>query len=264
MRSLGLGHFTFLSLSPTELVRLARVSGFDFVGLRFHPVAPGQLHWLPDGARQLELSRVMAGEGIGLYDMETVIIDAALNPESLIPAMDATAVLGGKRVNTCADSFPGLPDTFARLCEIAAARGLGVDIECMAWRGIDTPKACMDLIEQSGAANAGYLVDALHHTRCGGTPDDIAAMPLGHVISAQLCDAPMTRPDGTDALIAEARGGRLLPGTGELPLLNLLKALPEHTVLSVELPSVSDKRPPLDRARAIRAATSTLLQQVSP
>jgi sugar phosphate isomerase/epimerase len=89
-------------------------------------------------------------------------------------------------------------------------------------------------------------------------------MSLGHVISAQLCDAPMTRPDGTDALIAEARGGRLLPGDGELPLLNLLKALPEHTVLSVELPSVSDKRPPLDRARAIRAATSTLLQQMSP
>ncbi|MEE2951854.1 MAG: TIM barrel protein [Pseudomonadota bacterium] len=261
-RPLGLGHFTFLSLPPADLVRLARAAGFDFVGLRFHPVAPGALHWLPDAAGQRELQRVMAGEDIGLYDIETVVIDEDLRPETLIPAMDAAAALGGKRINTCADRFERLPERFAQLCDLAAQRGLGVDIECMAWRGIDSPKACLDLIEESGAANAGYLVDALHHSRCGGTPAEIAAMAPERIVSAQLCDAPDRAPTGSEALITEARGERLIPGEGVLPLADLLGALPAHTVLSIELPSALDARPPLERARAIHQATMALLKKV--
>ncbi len=262
-RALGLGHFTFLELPPAELVRLARRSGFAFVGLRFHPVSPGALNWLPDVAGLRELARVMQGEGIGLYDIETIVIDEALDPEILVPAMEAASALGGKRVNVCADVFPALAETFVRIGELAAAQGLGIDLECMAWRGINTPRACLDLIATSGAPNAAYLVDALHHSRCGGTASDIAEMPAGLVVSAQLCDAPATAPSGKDALLAEARGGRLLPGEGGLDLAGIVRALPAGTVVSVELPSASDTRPPLERARAIHAATSALLTPVS-
>jgi sugar phosphate isomerase/epimerase len=261
-RPLGLGHFTFLSLPPVDLVRLARASGFDFVGLRFHPVAPGQLHWLPDEADQRELRRIMQGEGIGLYDIETVVIDASLRSGILIPAMDAAAALGARRINTCADRFDGLADRFAEVCQLAAERGLGVDIECMAWRGIDTPQACLDLIAESGASNAGYLMDALHHVRCGGTVAGIAATDPARIVSAQICDAPAAAPEGNAARIAEARGQRLIPGEGALPLVDLLGALPGHAVLSVELPSTADGRPPLERARAIHRATMTLLEKV--
>ncbi|MFD1797877.1 sugar phosphate isomerase/epimerase [Paracoccus aurantiacus] len=261
MRSLGLGHFTFLNLSPTELVRLARAAGFGFVGLRFHPVAPGQLHWLPDAAGLAELTRVMDGEGVDLYDIETVVIDAELDPKALIPAMDAAAALGASRVNTCADDFPDLVPRFAQICALADERELGVDIECMAWRGIASPAACLDLIDRSGAANAGYLVDALHHMRCGGTPADIAAMPPGSIRSAQLCDASFVAPGDAAAMIAEARGGRLLPGDGGLPLRDIVAALPPDAVLSVELPSAADRRSALERARAIYAATAALFQR---
>ena len=260
-RPLGLGHFTFLTLPPDELVRLARAAGFGFVGLRLHPVAPGQLHWLPDAAGLRELRQVMAGEGIGLHDIETVVVDAAFDPEALIPALDAAAALGARRVNACADRFDALPDRFARLCHLAGERGLGVDVEPMAWRGIDTPAACLDLIAQSGAANAGYLVDTLHHVRCGGTPADLAATDPGRIVSAQLCDAPAVPPEGTEARIAEARGRRLIPGEGGLPLADLIAALPPQTVLSVELPS-DDPRPPLERARAIHRATTALLERM--
>lgn len=257
-RPLGLGHFTFLSLPPAELIRLARQSGFDFVGLRFHPVAPGALNWLPDAAGLRELARVMQGEGIGLYDIETVVIHDALEPQSLVPAMEAARALGGKRVNVCADVFPALIETFAKIGALAEDRGLSLDLECMAWRGINTPRACLDLIAASGVAGAAYLVDALHHSRCGGTPADIARMPAGRIVSAQLCDAPATAPSGAEALLAEARGGRLIPGEGGLDLAGIVRALPAETVFSVELPSTADDRPPLERARAIFSATSAL------
>ncbi|WP_170317625.1 sugar phosphate isomerase/epimerase family protein [Paroceanicella profunda] len=259
---IGLGHFTFLDHSPVELVRLARASGFGFVGLRFHPVAPGLPHWLPDAAGLAELGSVMAGEGIGLYDIETVVIDEGFDPESLVPALDAAARLGARRVNTCADLFPALPERFARVCTLAAEHGLAMDVECMTWRGVNTPAACLALIADAGAANAGYLVDMLHHARCGGTPDDIARMPPGLVRSVQVCDAPATAPKGSEALLAEARGGRLLPGEGALPLRDTLRVLPPDTVISVELPNASDPRDPLSRARAIHTATAALLRDL--
>ncbi len=258
-RAIGLGHFTFLDLPPADLVRLARQSGFGFVGLRFHPVFPGALHWLPDAAGLRELERVMQGEGIGLYDIETVVIDQALEPETLIPAMDAASALGGKRVNVCADVFPGLAETFATIGDLAADRGLGLDLECMAWRGINTPRACLDLIATSGVADAAYLVDALHHTRCGGTPADIARMPAGQVVSAQLCDAPAIAPSSAEALLAEARGGRLLPGEGGLDLAGIVEALPAGTVISVEVPSARNQTNEFERAREMFEATHALL-----
>ena len=260
MRPIGLGHFTFLHLSPVELVETASAAGFQFVGLRFHAVAPGKVCWLPDPAGLRELVDVMQGEGVTLYDIETVVIDEGLDPQVLIPAMDAAAMLGARRVNTCADQFDGLPDTFAFVCELAAQRGLGVDLECMAWRGIDSPAACLDLIEASGAANAAYLVDALHHIRCGGRAEDIARVPRGRILSAQFCDAPAASAQGRDALIAEARGHRLLPGDGGLPLRAIAAALPPDTTVSVELPSTTDPRAPLERARAIRAAMADLFE----
>ncbi|WP_316359849.1 sugar phosphate isomerase/epimerase family protein [Devosia sp.] len=258
-RALGLGHFTFLELPPAELVRLARRSGFEFVGLRFHPVSPGALNWLPDAPGLRELARVMQGEGIGLHDIETVVIDQALSPETLVPAMDAASALGGRRVNVCADVFPGLAETFARIGELAAERGLGLDLECMAWRGINTPRACIDLIESTGVSGAAYLVDALHHSRCGGTPSDIARMPAGRVVSAQLCDAPAIAPSGAEALLAEARGGRLVPGEGGLDLAGIVGTLPAETVISVEVPSVKNKANAFQRAREIFEATHVLL-----
>ena len=246
------------------MVRLARRSGFSFVGLRFHPVSPGAQNWLPDASGLRELSRVLKGEGITLYDIETIVIDESLNPDTLIPAMDAASALGGQRVNVCADIFPALSETFARISELAKDRGLGLDLECMAWRGINTPRACLDLIEASGASNAAYLVDALHHSRCGGVASDIAAIPAGKVVSAQLCDALAMAPSGNDALLTEARGGRLLPGEGGLDLAGIVGALPAEIVISVELPSASDTRPPFERAEAIFAATAALFATETP
>lgn len=259
MRPLGLGHFTFLHLAPQEFVRVARGAGFGFVGLRFHPVAPGMPHWLPDRAQLLALQGTLQDEGLEVYDIETVVIDARLDPEDLRPMMDAAATLGAERINVCADLFNGLEDKFAAICALAGERGMGIDIECMAWRGINTPQACLKLIDKSGAANAGYLLDALHHIRCGGTPESIAR--IGNIASAQLCDAPGPPPTGTEGLIAEARSGRCPPGAGDLPLRDIAAALPARTRISVEVPSERNSHDEIERAREIFDATAALFSK---
>jgi len=258
---LGLGHFTFLDLPPQELVRLAARTGYSAVGLRLHPAAPGGLAYvLPPGSREMrEMQAVLRDKGVSVYDIETVVVNAAFDPEALKPVFASSAELGAKRLNICADD----PDrgrlvaNYAQLCELAADHGMGVDVECMKWRVIDTLGKCVEIVEASGMANAGVLVDALHLARCGGTPDDVAKIPPHLIPSAQLCDAPAAAPVGTEATVAEARAGRLPPGRGGLPLKALIAALPEQVIYSVEIPMAGKEAPDV-RAKTILDATMAL------
>lgn len=263
MRALGLCHNTFLDLKPVELVRLARASGFAFVSFRFDPVASGAPPHLPGSARALdELAAVMNGEGITLYDVETVVIDRFFSVDALAPVIDAAAALGAERLTVAAEDWDRgiVAARLSRLCREAASAGMSVDLECVSWRGINTLEKALSLISLSGATNAAVLVDALHLARAGGTPVDVAAIPPRLVRSAQLCDAPARSPPSRPAAVAESRGRRLMPGEGGLDLAGLLAALPDDATLSVELPMADDPRPPPLRAAAIYEATAALLE----
>ena len=261
---LGLGHFTFLELPPVELVKLAARAGYAHVGLRLHPIAPGGLAYpLSSGSSGMaELKTVLADNGITVYDVEAVVIDKGFNPEILEPVLESAARLGAQRLNVCADDEDRghLIAQFCRTCELAGAHGMGVDIECMAWRGINTLAKCVEVVRVSGAYNAGVLIDALHLSRCGGTPEDVTALPPALIRSAQLCDAPAHAPTDIEGRMKEARSNRLLPGEGELPLTQLASALPASTVLSVEMPMIANDTPD-HRAKRIFDATMQLLAQ---
>jgi len=77
----------------------------------------------------------------------------------------------------------------------------------------------------------------------------------------QLCDAPWQAPP-PELIIHEAREGRLAPGQGQLPLAELLAALPEHVEFSVEMPA---PRLAVDeRLRLAYGATVELLSRCWP
>jgi len=70
----------------------------------------------------------------------------------------------------------------------------------------------------------------------------------------QLCDARKLRRETSDAdLRAEARTCRLAPGDGELPLHDLLDALPERVEIEYEVPRPEEARLPLDQRARIAA-----------
>lgn len=258
---LGIGHLTFLDLPPLDFAALAARCGYAAVSLRLYPAAPGTpVYSIPAGSAEMRAMRaLLANEGMAVYDVEVVGVDKAFDPESLKPVFATAAELGAKRLNICGDDpdQARLAARIARLCEMASEVDMGVDIEFMKWRPVDSLTQTVALIEASGMTNAGVLIDALHLARCGGTPDDVAALPQTLVRSAQLCDAPARAPATTDAIIVEARSNRLLPGHGGLPLNALIEALPDDVVYSVELP-MTGKADPERRARAIFEATMAL------
>ena len=259
----GLGHLTALELPPIELLRLAAAVGYASIGLRLHPAFPGSpCYEIPrDSATMRELRRRIVGDGVTVSDSEFVVMDGDFVPARLAPVLAAAQMLGAKRLSVCGDDpdRPRMVANFAALCDLAAGFDLGVDLECMAWRRVASLPDAVGIVAAAGRPNGGVLIDALHLARTGGRPTDLLIVPPGLVVAAQLCDAAAASPIGHDAILQEARSGRLPPGEGALPLIDLLDALPDDTILSVEVP-MADAGSAETRARRIFQATRRLFQ----
>lgn len=242
-RPLAAAHLTALDHAPTQWVRLAARAGFSAVGLRLYPAAPGGVAYpiIAGSAAQRELRDVLSGEGVGVFDVEFVPVVPELDPASLLPLFETAASLGACCVSVSGDDpdEARLAEKLAALAQLAKPFGLRIDLEFMRWRHVGTLAQARAAIERAAQPNLAVLIDALHLSRAGGTPDDVAAMPPEMLGFAQLCDAPASLPANDEEAIREARTARLAPGDGALPLDALLRALPRTLPLSVEMPMPS-------------------------
>lgn len=260
---LGLAHFTVLDVAPIDLVGLAASIGYAAIGLRLHPAFPGsRFYEIPTGSALMgDMRRRLADSGITVYDIEFTCIDAAFEPVALQPMLVSAAELGARRLSVCGDDPDRLRmiDKFGELCDVAGQFDMGVDLEIMPWRQVSSLAAAVDVVGSAGRSNGAILIDALHLSRSGGKPADLVGLEPGLIRSAQMCDAAAQRPASVEGLIAEARGGRLLPGEGALPLRSLLAELPDHAVLSVEVPRGA--REPDDHARRVFGAACRVINE---
>jgi sugar phosphate isomerase/epimerase len=202
-----------------------------------------------------ETVRRCADTGIKVLDVEAVRLGAL--PVDYTATLESAAALGARYVNAiCDDPDLGrLSDSFAALTAAAAGYGIRAVVEFMAYRSVRTLAATVAIA--AGSGGGGVLVDALHVQRCGVRLADLRAVDPALISYVQLCDAPLAAPGagsvagpgvgrgagrggGAGAAVAaamhEARAGRLLPGEGELPLRELLGALPDGIAVAVEAP----------------------------
>lgn len=258
---LGIAHFSCIEMRPADFVDLAGQVGYASVGLRLHPAFPGAPFYTlaPRSAEMRQTKTALRQAGIGVYDIEFVVVDGAFSPTNLSAVLDSAAELGARRLSVCGDD----PDNgrfvanLSALAELTAAVGMAVDLEIMPWRQIGTLETAVRAVAATEMTNVGVLVDALHLARSGGSPGDLIRLPPSMIRSVQLCDAQAERPEDTAALIAEARGGRLLPGFGALPLGDLLGVIPQDAVISVEVPKGAE--PGEVHLRALFDATTRIL-----
>lgn len=236
-RLLSIAHLSALDATPLELISAAADGGFDAVGLRIIAPRPGDVV-APVAGNQAAIRALQAelkARSVQVLDIEAVIVSPVLDPASLAPAFEAAAALGARYIlsNMYVPDRAQAAEAFARLCREAARFDLEVVLEFLPISELKTVGAALEVLKAANAPNGRLLVDALHLSRSGGSPADLAGIPPQLMPYAHICDAPAAIPD---ELIPEIRTGRLLPGEGELPLAGLIHTLPAGIPLAVEAP----------------------------
>ncbi|MFW3169279.1 sugar phosphate isomerase/epimerase family protein [Geodermatophilus sp. CPCC 206100] len=250
-RVVSLSAGTVLDATPEEALAAAAAAGFDAFGTRWDPER------LPRAAIG-PLRRRVDDSGLALLDLEVVRLGPGVPVPDHRPWADVAAELGARflLVVSSHDDPARAADELATLAGWCAPAGVTVALEFMRFTAVPTLRAAGELVRAAGGAGLTVLVDVLHLQRGGESADDLTAPGAPPVGYLQLCDAPAAPPGDLAALAAEARHGRLFPGEGELPLADVLAALPADLPVCVEVQSDSWSRQLDVPARARRARDS--------
>lgn len=238
--TLSLAHLTVLPAGPLELIDAAAAAGFDAVGLRVQPPLPGDKITPVAGDLPLlrEMKRRLKASGVTVIDIEAFWLNPDSDLENLKPGLEAGVELGAKGVIVVGNDpeRARLVDRFGRFCETCATLGLRPMFEFIPYSQVRSLPETQAFLAATGVTNCGILVDALHLSRSGGSPADIAKYPAELFSYVHLCDAPMVPPPA-DEIRAEARGDRSFPGDGGLWLEDFVRAFAADTPAAIEVPS---------------------------
>lgn len=231
-----------LPCSPFEQIDAALDAGFDAVGIRLVPVLPTDIDIMADKPLRDAVAKRLSQTDLDVLDVEVVRISSDTDVQALVPMLQYAGDIGARSLTVTgvlnADFKPGdetvTAAKLAELCEAAARYGVRPSIEFMAFRSIGNLDEALHYRKLANHPNLAIVLDALHFHRSGGRAEEIAALDAAAIISCfQICDAPTVAPED---IAREARFGRLLPGTGGLPLRDMLARLPVEVPLAVEVP----------------------------
>lgn len=242
MRRISLAPLTVPGLSPPEFISCAAQAGYSEVALRLiqgNLADPTTL--LNDGPLLRETCARLRNEGIAVAQIEVLVLDAQIHIEDYAATLQTSAELGASDlvVGVSDPDFARACDNFAELCRRAAPFNLTVTVEFVPYTAIRTLDRACELVGVAGSINAGVLIDAIHFDRAGQGVEDLARYPGSVFSCVQLCDAPAARPADMQEIMRQSRQERLYPGEGGIDLQGMLRALPSHLPISVEVPHIA-------------------------
>jgi 4-hydroxyphenylpyruvate dioxygenase len=111
---------------------------------------------------------------------------------------------------------------FHELGERAAKRGLRVGYEALAWgRHIHDHRDAWEIVRRADHPNIGLILDSFHTLSRKIDVNSIRSIPKEKILIIQLADAPLIDMD----LLFWSRHFRNMPGEGDLPVLDFMKAV---------------------------------------
>lgn len=239
-RKFSISFLTHATLLPPEQAVMARKLGYDAIGVRLAPAAPGGIFapLIKDKAMLAETLRRLDDTGIPVFDIEMIRINADFDAAIWKPFLETAAALRAKAILVACDDpeETRLIASFAKLCEAARPYGLTCDLEFMPWTEVKDGKSALRVVSAAGQPNGRILPDSLHIARSGTTLDDLRAIPREMLGYGQICDAPAGIPATYEEMIFTARCARLQPGEGGIDLAEMFTALPLDLPISIEVP----------------------------
>lgn len=264
---LGIGMLSVFGLPPIELVDLAAELGCRYVsvavqGMPLVPLGYPRFSLKDDGGLRKNLLAAMGDRGVSISLGDGFLVLPGADVSALCGDLDVLAELGVPRINVVSvdADLPRTLDQFAALTELAAQRNIDTVVEPVPGLTIGDLSAALAAKEYVGRSEFRLLIDTMHLVRSGSDAADLAAIDADHIGYAQLNDTTL-RPR-MDNYLEEAMFERMVPGAGELPLHDLLSALPGDIVLEIEVPRRSlalAGMSPTDRLRPCVEAARRLL-----
>lgn len=266
MDRLGIGFLGGFGLPPVEFVNLTADLGCRYMSAVVQGLPLVPLGYPPFSLKDAQLRRdVLAamdrrGVTISLGDGFLVLPDADMH--AFTADLDALAELGVPRINVVSlDPDLGRTfDQFAILTELGAQRGIETVVEPVPGLTVGDLPTALAARQHVGRSDFRLLIDTMHLVRSGSSAADVAALDPDQIGYAQLNDTTL-QPRG-DNYMEEAMFERKVPGEGELPLREILSALPPDIVIEIEVPrrslALADVSP-IDRLRPCVEAARRLL-----
>lgn len=111
---------------------------------------------------------------------------------------------------------------FRELGDKAAARGLRVGFEALAWgRHINDHRDAWEVVRRADHPAVGLILDSFHTLGRKLDPESIRSIPGDRIVFVQLADAPLIEMD----LLYWSRHFRNMPGEGDLDVVGFMRAV---------------------------------------
>ncbi|MFV3128949.1 bifunctional sugar phosphate isomerase/epimerase/4-hydroxyphenylpyruvate dioxygenase family protein [Niveispirillum sp. KHB5.9] len=142
---------------------------------------------------------------------------------------DVMAELGTDLLLVCSNVSPQslsergrIVDDFRELGDLAAARGLRVGYEALAWgRHVHDHRDAWDIVHRANHPNIGLILDSFHSLARNVPTDSIRDIDPAKLFIVQIADAPRLDMDH----LYWSRHFRNMPGQGDLPITDYVRAL---------------------------------------
>ncbi len=245
MQRISIDFLTVLGMPPVEFVNLAADLGCRDISIALAPFFATPLNYpawslRDDPALRREVKAALSGRGVSIFLGEGFLIRPDADIRDCAADIDIMCDLGVRGINMCSID-PDLSRSFdqcAALAEMADTRGVESTLEFGPLFAVGDLSAALAARRHVGRQTFRLLIDTLHLARAGLGPMDIAALPPDAIGYAQLCDAPLAFTQ--ESYLNEAQFERMVPGEGELPLADIVAALPRNIVLGLEIPMLRE------------------------
>lgn len=266
MPLISLDQLTVVGVSPVELVDIAADAGYDAISTFASSSDSAGAYRLAIGDERTEAMIARRRErGIVVSNLEGLVVKPRMDWDEYARLIDVGAHIGARNGATVIldKDRARATDSFCRLAELAANGGLGLVLEFCRLTEVGS---LADAVRFVGLAShpVGVQVDLMHLVLAGETPADIARHDPALIVTAQFCDSRATLTD--EEYMHDAFYQREVPGDGELPVLDFLRALPAHTAIGLEVPlqSMAGRGVShLERARLLSDRTRALLAEAA-
>jgi sugar phosphate isomerase/epimerase len=217
-----------------------------------------------------EIKRILADNGMKHIELEFLgdwFLTGEKKKQSDIVKNDlltAADVLGARHIKV-GDFFhtdtpmPQVIESFAALCEDAAALGTKVVYELMPFAMIDTLQDTLTMLKGAGAKNGGVIFDLWHVVKLGIPYEEVARFPMEYFFGVEINDGTFTAPWD---LVEDTVNHRRLCGEGEFDVPGFLDHVAKagyRGPVGIEVLNNELRRRPLDEL-ATRSFNTTMAQ----